>query len=184
MNGIALLTSRSAISARSGERRDPLRLSYPWLRASYQAVEDLERLRDDLIHVVVLVGREATDERDVRRRVCQQFVSLVELGVLRTRHRVVRIAIGAGPLANDCRLGVHLPGQVLELGAARVREVLARIVDDGSELMNRLVIRLELELERAVRQLSEAVVEVLVDRPREDHLPPGNELLDVAIVGV
>src|SRR5829696_9664880 len=138
-------SAASACSRKGGG--GPLRPANLWLGASCETVENLERLGDDLIHVVVLVGREPTDECDVRRRIRQELVSLVELRILGTGHRVVRISLGAGALTNDGRLRVHLPGQVLELGATRVREVLARIVDDGSQLMNRVVVRLELEFE-------------------------------------
>ena len=46
------------------------------------------------------------------------------------------------------------------------------------------VARLELELERAIRQLAEAVVEELVDRPGEDHLAMRDHVAHFAVVGV
>src|SRR3954465_2432516 len=139
--------SEAPWSASPGERANQLRVRCLLLGASCQVVEDFQRLGDDLVHVVVLVRRQATNERDFRRFVGQELVSLVELRVLGPRDGVVRIPLCARALADDGRLGVLLPGQVLELGAARVRDVLARIVDDGSGLLDRFVVRLELEFE-------------------------------------
>src|SRR4051794_20047456 len=45
-----------------------------------------QRLGDDLVHVVVAVGREAAHEMDVRRRVGEGPVAIVERGVLRPRN--------------------------------------------------------------------------------------------------
>src|SRR5690349_3566133 len=47
-----------------------------------------ERLRDDLIHVVILVGCQPPDEVNVRRGVGQRLVLRVDLGVLPARHRI------------------------------------------------------------------------------------------------
>src|SRR3954451_15989120 len=59
-----------------GSREGALRSSRPRLAAggSCQTVEDAQRLGDDLIHVVVLVRREATDESDIRRLLGQELV--------------------------------------------------------------------------------------------------------------
>src|SRR3712207_5350525 len=52
-----------------------------------------ERLSHDLIHVVVLVRRQAADELDLGRRVGELLVAPVDERVLRTRDRVVRVAL-------------------------------------------------------------------------------------------
>jgi hypothetical protein len=59
---------------------------------------------------------------------------------------------------------VLLAGDVLGLDGAGVAEVV-RVVDLDARLPVLLAVRHEVEPERAVRQLAEAVVEVLVDRP-------------------
>ena len=117
-------------------------------------------------------------------RSASAWYSRVERGVLRPRHRVVRIALRPRILVDDARLRVLLPGQVLELRDAGVG-VLVRIVDDRRRLEHWPVERLELEFERAVRQLAEAVVEVLVDRARcRSSRRYGIIVLDLAVVGV
>ena len=95
--------------------------------------EHRQRLGDDLVHVVILVRREPPDEVHVGRRVRERLVALVELRVLGSRDRVVRVTLARGELVDDARLRVHLPGQVLELGDPRVL-VLVRVVDDGDRL--------------------------------------------------
>src|SRR3954451_15835579 len=112
-----------------------------------------ERLGDDLIHVVVLVGRQTADEPGSRLRLCELAVALVQLGVRGTRDRVVGITLVRRVLVDDGRRGRRLAGQLLELGDARVL-VVERIVDHRRRLMLLARVRLELEAERPVREAS------------------------------
>src|SRR5437868_4710024 len=48
-----------------------------------EPAERRQRLRDDLVHVVVAVGREPPHEHRVRRRKREPAVALVQLAVLR-----------------------------------------------------------------------------------------------------
>src|SRR6201993_4243586 len=57
-----------------------------------------ERLADHLVHVVVAVGRKPSHEMDVGRLQGQRLVLLVERLVLRARHRIVGVAVGAREL--------------------------------------------------------------------------------------
>ena len=145
------------------------------------AAEERERLPHDLVHVVVLVRREAAHEVDAGRRIGERLVTLVKLPVLGARHRVVRVAFRARELVDDRRLRMLLAGQVLELGHARVG-VLVRVVDDRRLLVHRRVVGLEAELERAVRQLPVPIPEELVDGAGVDHLREWHEVLDLAVV--
>ena len=63
-----------------------------------------------------------------------------------------------------------LAREVLVLGRARERHALGGLVDAADGLHPRDVARLELELQRAVRQLAELELEVLVDRARVDDV--------------
>src|SRR5690606_11784324 len=129
-----------------------------------------QRLAHDLVHVVVLVGAEPADEGHARRLVRQLLVALVQLGVLRPRNGVVGVALGRGIFVGNAGLRMDLSGQVLVLADAGVGHVLARIVDRADRLELFLVELLVLELQRAIGQLAEAVVEVLVDGAAEDQL--------------
>ena len=75
-----------------------------------------ERLRHDLIHVVVLVGREPADEVHAFGGVGELLILAVERGVLRPRNRIVGIAFGARILVDQRGFRVLLPGDVLEFG--------------------------------------------------------------------
>src|SRR3954453_22894054 len=70
------------------------------------APEGGERLPDDLVHVVVAIGRKPPAEPDVRRRKGQALVLLVELLVLGLRNRVVGVALGGRVLVGERGLGV------------------------------------------------------------------------------
>src|SRR5690606_39777006 len=52
------------------------------------ALVEGQRLPDHLVHVVVLVGAQPAEEGDTRRLVGQRLVAPVQLGVLRTGHRI------------------------------------------------------------------------------------------------
>src|SRR4051794_31196996 len=60
--------------------------------ALIHAPEGRERLADDLVHIVIAVGREAADEGDALGRIGERLVTLVERLVLFARDRIVRIA--------------------------------------------------------------------------------------------
>ena len=63
---------------------------------------DCQRLRHNLIHVVVLICRETPDKMHIRRRLRKRFILLVENRILRTRHRIIRVAFGPWELVYDC----------------------------------------------------------------------------------
>src|SRR3954464_7500025 len=122
--------------------------------------ERCERLTDDLIHVVVTIGRQPSDEPDVGRRQRQTLVFLKEFLVFRARDRVVRIAFGAWVLVRDRRARIVLPGHVLILADAGVILRL-RIVHGADRLEPSLVQSLVLEAERPVGQATVAEAEIL-----------------------
>src|SRR4051794_29441585 len=128
-----------------------------------------QSLAHALIHVVVLVSRQAADEMNVRRRPCESLVARVEPGIFGTWDGVVRLAFSARELAHDRGPLRPLPGQVLELGRSRVRHSLVGFIHRADCLNLFAVDRLELELERAIRERSVAVVEERVDGTRVDH---------------
>ena len=79
--------------------------------------------------------------------------------------------------------GVLLASQILELRNARELE-LVRVIHYGHGLKPFLVVRGMFKLERAVRKLAVAHLEVLVDRPGIDELAILNLFLNVAIIRV
>src|SRR4051812_26132155 len=112
-----------------------MRRSRDTLRPTYAGNfrEHGERLRDDLIHVVVLVGPEAADEVDAGRRRGEFLILLIQRRVLGAWNRIVRIPLALRILIDARRFRMYLPGEVLELGDPRV-EVLVRIVHDRDRL--------------------------------------------------
>src|SRR4051812_20330919 len=126
-------------------------------------LEERQRLRDDLVHVVVLVRRQPSAEMNVRCPLRERLVLAVHRRVLRPRDGIVRVPLRAWILVDHARFWMFLAGQVLELRAACIR-VLIGIIDNRRILVDRTVDRLEPELERTVRQLAEAEIEELVDR--------------------
>jgi hypothetical protein len=68
--------------------------------------------------------------------------------------------------------------------AARLGVVDPYVSDDRTGLRHFDVPRLEPEIERTIRQLPQAVMKVLVDRPGEDHLTVRNRTLHVTVVRV
>src|SRR5690348_12874471 len=67
------------------------------------APEGRERLPDDLVHVVIAVGREASDEGDVLGRVGEGLVALEQLLIFRAWDRVIGIALGGWIFVGDRR---------------------------------------------------------------------------------
>src|SRR5512138_3805561 len=88
-----------------------------------------KRLRNDLIHVVVLVGRQTTDKMYFGSFLSQPSVLLIQLCVLFLRYGIVRIAFSLRKLKHNARLRVFLTSEILELSNTGV-ELLVRIVDN------------------------------------------------------
>ena len=78
---------------------------------------------------------------------------------------------------------MFLPGQVLELGHARVGVVVG-IIDHRHRLVERLVERLELELQRSIRQAPESIIEVRVDWTGVDERTIRDDVFHFAEVAV
>ena len=112
---------------------------------------------------------------EVRQVLDALKIALIELAVLGLKNGVIRRLaragrIGLGVLLHDGGLaGQDLTGHVLELGDARV--ILARGVVDGAHGLELVHIeRLELHVERAVRQRAQVEVEQLIERTGIDNL--------------
>src|SRR5690348_1665629 len=60
------------------------------------APERCQRLADDLVHVVITVGRQPPDESHAFGRIGKRLVALEQLLVLRSRDWIIRIALGRG----------------------------------------------------------------------------------------
>ena len=69
------------------------------------AAEGRQRLPDDLVHIVVAVGREPADESDVVGRIGERLVALEQLLIFRPRDRIIRIALGRRIFVRDRRPG-------------------------------------------------------------------------------
>ena len=158
---------------------------WSYLRAGGQGVEERQRLRHHLVHVVVAVGGQPAHEVDAGCGVGQRLVLLIARRVLWTRDRVVGVAVPVrfGDFIDQARLGVLLAGERLELRYPIVGRVLVGEIDHRCGQRPLLVARLVLEVEREVRQLAVAVVEELIHRPGVDHLLIGDAIGQVAVVG-
>src|SRR3954466_602828 len=102
---------RGISSARPGEPGCRALSADGGLAASHQPIEDRERLGNDLIHVVVLVRREAADELHLGCLVGERLVLLVELGVLGARNGIVGIPFRPGIFPHHGRLRMLLAGE-------------------------------------------------------------------------
>src|SRR5918994_5239903 len=98
------------------------------------APERGERLPDDLIHIVVAVGREPSDEGHVAGLVCERLIFLEQLLVLRPRDRVIGIALRRRIFVGDRRPRVLLAGEMLVLADAGEWHILRRIIHHRDRL--------------------------------------------------
>jgi hypothetical protein len=97
---------------RDRERRGLL-LQLPCPAGGVEPAEGGQRLADDLVHVVIAIGRQPADEGDAGRGIGQRFILLVERLILLARDRIIRIAFGAWIFQRDAGLAVLLPSQML-----------------------------------------------------------------------
>ena len=86
----------------------------------FQSAERGKGLPDDLIHVVIFVGAETTNENHVVLRARQRLISLVERLVLGSWNGVVWFAVGSGKFVRNAGLGVRLACKVLIFSDPRV----------------------------------------------------------------
>src|SRR5437868_2476712 len=82
------------------------------------APEGCERLPDDLVHVVIAVGRKPPDEGYAAGRVRERLVLLEQLLVLGTRDRIIWVALGRRIFIGDGGHRRLLPSQMLVLADA------------------------------------------------------------------
>ena len=111
---------------------------------------------------------------------------MVELLIPIVVDRVIRFfaAVPVGRIfARDVGDGLRAELKVLVLDDARVRDFAFRVVDDGDTLMILLLKALRLEVQAAVLELAELVIEILVNRARVDDLP-GHGLIGGALLEV
>ena len=94
---------------------------------AHDPLKGCQRLRDDLIHVVVLVRRKPAHEVHAMRRRRECVIALVQGRVLRSGDRVVRISLSPRILGHERRLWMLLARQMLELRNACV-SVVVRVV--------------------------------------------------------
>ena len=132
--------------------------------------ERRQRLADDLVHVVIAIGREPADEGHAIGRVCKRFVTLEQRLILRPRDRVIGIALGRWIFVGDGCPWRLLPGQMLILADPRVGHIRRRIIDRSDRLKMLLIDRLVIEIQAAVRQLAEAEIEIFIDRASVDDV--------------
>src|SRR5438132_12990973 len=88
-----------------------------------------QRLRHDLVHVVVLVRGQSAHEVRIGGVVGESLVGFVLLAGGGIQDGVVRVAVAFGIFVHQRCLGVFLTSQVLELGDARVGVVI-RVIDN------------------------------------------------------
>src|SRR4051812_11038995 len=88
-------------------------------RRAAQAGKKRERLTNDLIHIVVPVGREPTNEVHVRRLLCELQITPVQSGVGWPRHGIIRIPGVSRKFVDDAGERMLLPREVFEFGYPR-----------------------------------------------------------------
>ena len=167
-------SSYSPADLRSRERRErrrPVNQFRP--RRPRQLRAKGQRLCHDLIHVVVLVSRQAAHKMDTPRRFREFLVLLVKQAVLSARNWIIRVALACRVFVNDARFGVLLARQVLKLGDASISMIVG-IVNNRNRLETFARQSLMLEFQAAIRQLAETVFEIFVNRAGKDQLLEGN----------
>src|SRR5439155_24577105 len=112
----------------------------------------------------------APDEGHALGRVGERFVPFVQRLIFFARDWVIGIALGRRIFKGDRRARRLLPGQMLVFGDAGVGYVEVRVIDRPDRLMLLLRDCLVIELEAAVRQLAEAIIEIFVDRAGVDDV--------------
>ena len=126
-------------------------------------ISGFQRSGNNLVHVVVAVLGEATDEEDVAFMGGEGFITLVEGFIFRAGNRVVGIAFGLRVFADDGGAGMLLAGEMFKFGDAGVGVVVG-VVDDSDRLvLGRVGQVLVFKAQGAVREGAVAVVEVGVD---------------------
>ena len=102
---------------------------------AFQDVQrELLRLRHDLIHIVVLIGRQAAGKMNSSLLRGERLITGVQLCIFRSGDGIVRISIRGRIFIDQCSLCVVLPREMLELRHAGVW-IFIRIVDDGYRLV-------------------------------------------------
>jgi hypothetical protein len=134
-----------------------------------------------LIHVVVLICRNAAYEVDIRLAVCELLLACVKSGIFRAWDGVDWVAFDLGVLVDCDGLCGCLTGEVFKFGHAFVR-VIVGIVDDCCILEAFAVVSLVFEFKRAIREGAEAVVDVFIHGSGEDCLDAGICLGDFSVV--
>ena len=141
-----------------------------------------QRLANDLIHVVVAIGRKPSNEVDIWRHLRQRSIFGVNLRVARAGNWIIRISTAARIFVDDARSSRRLPGQMFELGYASVI-VLVRIINHCHGLKPLLVERAMTKIEGSIRKLAIPKIEILIDRPGIDQLPKLHFIFQNAVIG-
>src|SRR5687767_6032013 len=97
----------------------PFLAAFPVIASAELRIE-LEGLGHDLVHVVIAVGGESSDEVDAAAGARERLVPLVQGPVFGPRDGVIRVAVGSRIFVDHAGPGVLLAGEVLELGDAGV----------------------------------------------------------------
>src|SRR4029079_16432739 len=95
-----------------------------FLLSLINTAERRKRLSDDLVHVVISVGRQPPNEGHIVGRIGKRLLLLEQLLVLGARDRIIRISLGRGIFVGDRRHRSLLPGQMLVLADPGERHVL------------------------------------------------------------
>ena len=145
-----------------------------------------QRALDHVIHIVVPILRQPPAEDGIGLVLGEGCVLLVELLVAVVVDRVIRFfaAVPVGRIfTRDVGDGLRAELEMLVLDDAGVRDFALRVVDDGDTLMILLLQALRLEVQAAVLELAELVIEILVNRARVDDLS-GHGLIGGALLEV
>ena len=120
---------------------------------------------------------------NVGGRIRKRLVTRVQIRILLTWHRIISITLRLRKLVHDAGLLVLLSGEILELRHARV-ELIVRIIDYRRRLIDRSIVRFVLEFEGSVRQFSETIIEIGINRTGIDHLAEWNVFFYLPVITI
>ena len=128
-------------------------------------LEGVEGGGDDLVHVVVAVGGEATEKEGVWLGGGELSVFLITFASVRRGDGIVGFTatlVVLGVFFDDGGLWMFLAGDVFDFDDARV-VVIVWVVDLDGGLVEFGVVSFRGELERAVGEIAVGIIEVLID---------------------
>ena len=143
---------------------------------SRQVFEVDERRSDHLVHIVVPIFGEPPDESNSSVRAREKGILPVQCAVIRTRYRIVRLAIARWKLTRNDRLRMRLTGEMLIFRGTNEGDVWGWVVDAADRLHPNGIDRFKVDPQRAVREAPKSPTIIFVDRTGVDEMVEANTI--------